>query len=171
MPKLRKTLGNVRSQTCGRLMQLMDTQSHTTLAVWAIWYAQNRYLPICVHACPELEQIAALCAVCAKEGKSAASCKQELRRAAALARACTGAETQAAARAVAVACATLQTPSNALGFLFYGAAAVAYSEGGLQLEQAEYDVLAAKELENAFRSLSACAIKGEPSPVKINWNC
>lgn len=171
MPKLRKTLGDIRSQTCRRLMQVMDTQSQATLAKWAIEYAQDRYLSICAQVCPELVQIVSVCAACAKEGKGAAHRKQELRKAAALARACTGAETQAAARAVAVACATLQTPSNALGFLFYGAAAVAYSEGGLQLGQAEYDAMAAEELENACRSLCDCAVEGEPSPVKINWNC
>lgn len=171
MPKLRKTLGDIRSHTCRRLMQVMDTQSHATLARWAIEYAQNRYLPICAQACPELVSVVSACAACAKEGKSAAYCKQELRKASALARECTGAQTQAAARAVAVACATLQTPSNALGFLFYGAAAVAYVEGGLRLSPPEYDALAAAELENACRSLLSCAVEGEPSPVKIDWNC
>ena len=78
---------------------------------------------------------------------------------------------QAAARAVTTACAVLSTPSNALGFTFYGAAAAAYSIAGEDASSAEYDQLGAAELQKLADSLKAAMIPDEPDPVKINWNC
>ena len=78
---------------------------------------------------------------------------------------------QAAARAVAVACATIQTPTNALGFVFYGAAAVVYEEVGLLENSQTYDDLASKEFEKILKSLQEVAIPNEEKPAKINWNC
>lgn len=171
MAKLRKTLGDIRSQTCRQLMDIIQTQSLRTLAVWAIGYAKEKYLPLCLEDCPELGRIISDCAACAEKGLPAVTVKQQLRAATAQARACTDPAVQAAARAVAVACAVLQTPTNALGFLFYGAAAVAYSEGGLCRSQQEYEEMADRELKSACASLCACAVRDEKNPVKINWNC
>lgn len=171
MPQLRKTLGDVHSQTCLQLMRLIETQSRETLAQWAIGYARERYLPICRDVCPELDSLSMDCLSCARQGMSAGHCKEQMRAAAALARACQGPAEQAAARAVSVACAVLQTPSNALGFLFYGAAAVAYAEGGLDRSRTEYDAMAAEELCRAYDSLCVCAVSHETNPAKIRWNC
>ncbi len=171
MSQLRKTLGDIHSETCSRLMRLIETQSKKTLARWAIDYAGEHYLPICRDACPELEPVAANCRAGAEAGKPAAQYKDQIRAAAALARGCYGPAEQAAARAVAVACAVAQTPSNALGFLFYGAAAVAYAQGGLDRSPAEYDAMAAEELCRAYDSLRACSVAEESKPVKIRWNC
>lgn len=64
---------------------------------------------------------------------------------------------QAAARALSTGCAAIQTPSNAFGFLLYGAAAVSYDELGLACERETYDAAAARELRRALASLqSAC---------------
>ena len=171
MTKLRKTLGDIRSETCRQLMDVIQTQSLRTLAVWAIGYAKEKYLPLCCEDCPELSRIVSDCAACAEKGLPAATVKQQLRTATTLARTCTDPVVQAAARAVAVACAVLQTPTNALGFLFYCAAAVAYSEGGLCRSRQEYEEMADKELKCACASLCACAVRDEKNPVKIDWNC
>ena len=41
MPKPRKMLGKADSPTCLAVMQLIETQSRTTLARWAIAYAEQ----------------------------------------------------------------------------------------------------------------------------------
>ncbi len=77
---------------------------------------------------------------------------------------------QAAARATATACAVIQTPTNALGYLFYGAAAAAYSKAGTE-DASRWDNLARAELEQALEELRAVSVPDEPNPAKINWNC
>ena len=76
-----------------------------------------------------------------------------------------------AARALSVACAVIQTPTNALGFSFYSAAASAYHQAGLTETAQTYDRLADAEFENILASLQAAAVPDEPNPVKIDWNC
>ena len=78
---------------------------------------------------------------------------------------------QAAARAVATACAAIQTPTNALGFLFYGAAASAYQTAGLTQNAECYDRMALNEFRKAFQSLQRVSLPDEPNPAKIKWNC
>ena len=78
---------------------------------------------------------------------------------------------QAAARAVATACASVQTPTSALGFLFYTAAAAAYNEKGLNADASTYDALAEREFQAALQSLRAAAVPDEPHPARLNWGC
>lgn len=96
--------------------------------------------------------------------------KPLLREASAAARDTEGAVEQAAARATATACAVIQTPTNALGYLFYGAAAAAYSKAGTE-DASRWDDLARAELEQALEELRAVSVPDEPNPAKINWNC
>ena len=53
MPKLRKMLGNVTDPVVQSLMGLIETQSRSTLAHWAVNCAAQRYLPIYESAYPE----------------------------------------------------------------------------------------------------------------------
>ena len=78
---------------------------------------------------------------------------------------------QAAARAVATACASTLTPTNSFGFLMYAAAAAAYSSLGTDKTQAEYDAFAQSEMEKALESLRKAAVANEPNPAKIDWHC
>ena len=78
---------------------------------------------------------------------------------------------QAAARAVSTACGTLTTPTNALGFAFYGAAAWAYHTAGTEAAREERDRLAQEELERILTSLRRAAVPDEADPVNVNWNC
>ncbi len=175
MAKLRKMLGDIRSAECLALMRLIETQSKTTLANWAVAYACGHYLPIFQRAFPDDRRLEAMTEACRdylSGGRKLAEVKPLLRDGAQAARELEGfpAE-QAAARAVAAACAAVQTPANALGFLFYGAAASAYSEAGLSQPPETYDLLAGRELGRALESLRDAAVPGEPNPVHINWNC
>ena len=78
---------------------------------------------------------------------------------------------QAAARAVSTACASVHTPTSALGCLCYGAAAAAYSQAGLEQGAEVYDQIASKELEKAVDSLKQVCVPDELHPVKVKWNC
>ena len=175
MAKLRKMLGDIQSPQCVALMRLIETQSVETLADWAVGYAQQHYLPIYAQACPgdrRLEGILTGCQNHLRTGGKLAQVKPLLKEAAQIGRESEESPVaQAAARAIATACSTLQSPTGALGFLFYGAAATAYSQAGLEQNTAAYNQLAAQELDRALASLEQAAIPGEANPAKINWNC
>lgn len=53
----------------------------------------------------------------------------------------------------------IQTPTNALGYLFYGAAAAAYSKAGTE-DASRWDDLAQAELEQALEELRAVSVPG-----------
>lgn len=175
MAKLRKMLGKIDSPECMAMMRQIETQSKKTLAVWALLYAKNRYLPICKEQTSVGTRMAEMIQYCEDclEGKIAQKeCKVFLKEAAQLARdAVENPAGQAAARAIAVACAVMQTPTNSLGFLFYGAAAVAYSQAGISAECQIYNEIATQEFIEALESLKKLSVKDEQNPVKINWNC
>ena len=173
MAKLRKMLGNIYADECTALMRLIESQSKETLMKWAIAYAKENYLPIyeqCTQRLDMREIIETCEKYCAGECTLKA-CKETLRQAKEIAKGTNGEIAQASARAISTACATILTPTNAFGFLLYGAATRAYSEVGL-LEHAEvYDTLASKELWNAYHALEKVAIKDEKNPVNCNWGC
>lgn len=175
MAKLRRMLGSIDSKECVSLMRLIETQSKKTLAVWAISYAKENFLPIYQAERPgDLRLQNALGVtlayingeIQAKEAALAHKSAGETAREAA-----GSPVAQAAARAVATACATYKTPTNALGFLFYGAAAAAYSKAGLEAGQEEYDALATASLKKALDALREAAVADEAEPVQIDWHC
>lgn len=65
---------------------------------------------------------------------------------------------------------TLTTPTNALGFLFYAAAAVVYDRG-LDLPESEIEELTRQLWQDAHALLSAQSVRNEPCPAKIQWHC
>lgn len=170
MPKPRKMLGKADSPSCLAMMRLIETQSRPTLARWAIGYATERCLPLYEAARPGETALRQLSAACAA-GPDAKAVKPQIREAAALARTETDPIAQAAAKAIATACAVWQTPTNALGFLFYAAAAIVYAREGLAHPAAYYDAPAEAVWQEALASLQAAAIPNEPNPVQVNWNC
>lgn len=78
---------------------------------------------------------------------------------------------EAAARAIVTACGTWQTPTNALGFCFYGAAAMAYHQAGTAETKETYDMLATKELEQILASLKQVKTAPDEQATKLQWNC
>lgn len=169
MAKLRKMLGKIDGPEVVAMMRLIETQSGKTLAAFAASFAETRYLPVCRD-----DRLAAAVTACGEYlagDRSLKELKPFLKAAALAAREETDPVIQAASRAVAVACAVAQTPTNALGFLFYGAAATAYHTLGLDKTQAEYEDAAAAEFTLAYGALEAIAVPQEPSPAKINWGC
>lgn len=175
MAKLRRMLGDINSPECIGLMRLIETQSKQVLAAWAVSYAKDNYLGILEEECPgsgAVKEAVAACEEYLSGNKKLSEIKPAVKAAVQTAREISNNPVgQAAARAVSTACGTVQTPTNALGFLFYGAAAAAYSEAGLEEKPEVYEKLASEELKRALVSLKAAAVPDEPNPVKINWNC
>ena len=175
MPKLRKMLGDINSLSCRRLMDLISTQSHRNLSGWAIQRAQRRYLPIYKKLHPEdtrLDRCVEECMGFSEGTIKAAKLRAILKESADAAKqAVSDPISEAAARAVAVACASVRTPTNTLGFLFYGAAAVAYDSIGTEQSRLGYEKLAEVELNDAYDELKSIAVENEPNPADIDWNC
>ena len=174
MPKLRKMLGRADMPVCLALMRLLDTQSRRTVAGWAIRITSEVCLPVYEAHSPEGPDLRADvqdCARCAAEGGRPAAVKPQLRALAQIARAEKDPVAQAAARAIATACAVLQTPTGALGCLFYAAAAETYHTLGTSQPAAVYDQAAEKFFERALADLQDHAVPDEPDPIRVNWNC
>lgn len=171
---LRKMLGSADHPTVVQLMRLIETQSKPTLTRFAAAYVAAHYLPILSRLQPEEARLrAAVEAVRAHlDGAPLTVVKAAVKdaRAAAQGRAADPVS-QAAARAVATACAVAVTPTNALGFAFYGAAAFAYHRAGLTASPEVYDALADEELSRILTALQAASVPDEPHPVKVDWGC
>lgn len=169
MPRLRKMLGSAQHPAVIALMAQINTQSLDTIARWALQEATAHYLPLC----PRHEGLvlAVSAAQACISGAPKAALSAPLKEAAALVRGWTTPVEQAAARAVVTACGVWRTPSNSLGYVFYGAAAFAYSQAGVDAAPAVHDALADQELHRLLAALESISVAHEAHPVKINWNC
>lgn len=175
MAKLRKMLGKIDDLCIISLMRLIETQSKKTLANWAIDYAENNFLSIYEKAYADDFRLRSLL-VASKEylngAKNLNDVKPLIKEANVIAKSSEeNPAAQAACRAIATACGTINTPTNSLGFTFYGAAAIVYDKYGLSEASKVYDELATKELEKMLAALKVVAIPNEENSVKVNWNC
>lgn len=170
MAKLRKTLGSPTEPAVVALMEGMEGKSKEALTTWAMAYVTEKYLPLVaeVPLFSELLEKTKDCmtgnlplkdwkALLAEARKASAAEKEPVR--------------EAAARAIVTACGTWQTPTNALGFCFYGAAAMAYHQAGTAETKETYDMLATKELEQILASLKQVKTAPEEQAAKLQWNC
>ena len=174
MAKLRKMLGKADDAEIVTLMRQIETQSKTTLACWAADCAKNWYLPIAQAADPTelcLSHLLDTVQACLEGKATQKQLKEQLREGRGLAQRMTEPAAQAAARAIVTACGVLQTPTNALGFCFYGAAAAAYHELGLERSAADYDSRAQVEFERLSQALEQVMVPDEADPVQVDWNC
>lgn len=171
MAKLRKMLGSVEDPAIRELMGLIETQSRITLTRWAVAYTAERYLPLTDRADGRLPAAVEAVRANLRGELTLKEAKVLLAEARKAAQEETDPVRQAAARAVSTACGVLTTPTNALGFAFYGAAAWAYHTAGTEAAREEHDRLAQGELERILTSLREAAVPDEADPVKVNWNC
>ena len=169
MPKLRRMLGDARHPMVLSLMRLMETQSHQTLVRWAVDSVRERYLPLTED--PRLHAAVTAAGGWADGMLSLQAAQPALREARQAAQEETEPVRQAAARAIATACAAIQTPTSALGFVFYGAAAAAYHQAGLNASKEVYDTLADAELAALLFALQEAAVADEPCPALLDWGC
>lgn len=173
MAKPRKMLGSIESPTVKTLMALIETQSKETLARWAAAEAvSDLSLVEDAETHAVLSQTLTAAESCARGETTLKALKPLLREATAAARNMEESPVStAAARAIATASAVMQTPTGALGWLFYHAAAQAYHTLGMSVEREALDEAAEKLMQEALASLQACAVAEEPHPVKVNWGC
>lgn len=175
MAKARKMLGKADSTYIISLMNLIETQSKSTIIKWCNDYAREHMLPIYEKEYPEDQRlINALNIVdqwLAGEVKLAET-KKIIREAQVAAREAEGnIAAQAAARAIGATTATINTITSSLGLAFYGSAAIAYSTVGTNEKEEVYDKIAAIECEKMEEALRKVSIKNETNLAKINWNC
>lgn len=175
MAKLRKMLGKADSPYILSLMRLIETQSKETLIRWSLTYAEKNFLPIYEEEHPEdsRPKEALESAKLWAEGtiklplakKYILACHEAAREAE------PNPIAQAAARAIGQAASTIHAPTHSLGLAFYGAAAMAYKELGLNESAENYDKFAAQECRRMEAALKAIAVPNEPNPAKLNWQC
>lgn len=175
MAKLRKMLGSAESPYIVSLMRLIETQSKATIATWCIEYAKETILPIYERAYPQdTRPRNALDA--AREWMQGRvklpTVKKLVLEAHAAAREAEGnPAAQAAARAIGQTAAVVHVPTHSLGLAFYGAAAIAYANHGLEETVGAYDAIAAEECAKMEAALRTIAVQDEPNPARINWRC
>jgi len=74
-----------------------------------------------------------------------------------------------AARAAAHAALTIHVCAHCLGIVFYGTAALAYTQAGLDATPEVYDEIASKECKRMEDALRSIAVENESDPAKIDW--
>lgn len=170
MAKLRKTLGSPTEPAVLSLMEGMEGKSKEALTTWAMAYVTEKYLPLVaeVPLFSELLEKTKDCMVSSLPLKEWKGLLSEARKASAAEK---EPVREAAARAIVTACGTWQTPTNALGFCFYGAAAMAYHQAGTAETKETYDMLATKELEQILATLRQVKTAPEEQAAKLQWNC
>ena len=177
MPKkLRKTLGDVNSPSCVALRDLIDTQSKDTIRKWCLSYAEERVLPLFEKHCPgdKRPRNAVKAANEYVDGKVKFPVVKDviLNECHAAARELDGNPiAQAAARAVGQGSAVVHTLTHSLGLFFYAVAAVAYDRVGFDAPAEVYDEIAEEVCLDYTQALRAIAVKDEPNPAKLKWNC
>jgi len=176
MKKLRKMLGKADSDYIIELMNLIDTQSKETISMWCMDYAESVILPIYMKHCPNddrpqmaldasrdwfkgLKKLPEVKNIILNECHAAARELEDNPIA------------QAAARAIGQATACFHTPTHSLGLAFYGSAAIAYEEVGLEADDETYDNIARREVKKMTEALRKVAIEDEPNKVKLKWYC
>lgn len=167
-------LGDVNGETAVSLMRTIETQSKITLLKWSVEYAKDRYLPLLesdFKIMSLIEDTLKKTVDYIDEKVTLNEVKNSIRELRKSISSIKEPVSQAAAKAIVTACGVITAPANSLGFIFYGAAAYAYSRTGIKESVEIYDALAEEEMKNALESLRAASVKDEENPVKINWNC
>lgn len=173
MAKLRKMMGELDDPAIIELMALIQTQSKETLSKWTYEYVKENYLPLYLEITNDdtLVDVMRVCAQYLAKEIKISEVKLAIKEARSIAQKCQMPVAQAFARAISTAMATITTPTNALGFCFYGACGMAYFQVGINQDKSTYDQLASQELAHILESLKKVAISNEAHPVNIKWNC
>ena len=174
MQKLRRTLGSFELPQIQSLARLAETQSKRTLCFWSIAYAEKHLLPVFERAFPDdpRPREALSNARGWLEGRIRFADAKETNNGAH--NAATAAEghhaAQAAARAIAHASLTIHVSAHCMGIAFYGAAALAYDQLGLDATQEEYLIVAKQAWRDMEAELRKIAVDDEQNPAKLNWD-
>lgn len=174
MSKLRKMLGDINDDTIIELMKVIEIQNADVLALWALDYVDVNVLPIYEKSRDDLSlrNLMIRTREYLANEKTEKEIKAIIKDAKRLVK-----EVEddvialACVRAVLTACAVKYTPTNALGYTFYCAAAIVYNKVGLSETREVYDTLVKIEFSKLLDALYKVAVTNEKNPVKVNWNC
>lgn len=175
MPKARKMLNDWDAPYIQALGKLIETQSKSTLAHWAVDYVECVILPLWSKYYPDdLRPQNALNS--AREWLSGAvklpQAKKVILECHAAAREADGnSVAQAAARAIGQCASTIHSARHCIGLALYGAIAVAYDKLGTSATWEQLEQCAADECGHMLEALRKVAVNNEPNPAKINWKC
>ena len=175
MPAPRKMLSDWQAPYIQALVRLVETQSKTTLAQWAVDYAERIVLPVWHRYYPNDRRPHQ--ALNAGRDWLSGAIKLPTARTAILA--CHAAArdaganpaAQAAARAIGQSASTIHAARHCIGLALYGALAVAYDTLGTEVSWECLEQCAAVECGRMLDALRAVAVDGEPNPARIRWNC
>ncbi len=175
MVRTRKMLSDWNAPYIQSLAKVMETQSKTTLAHWAVEYAQRVILPLWDrHAADDLRPQRALCAARAwlAGAMKLPQVKPDILACHAAAREAEGnPAAQAAARAIGQSASTIHSARHSMGLALYGALAVAYDRLGPNAPWEELEQCAAEECGRMEAALYEVAVEHEPNPAGISWKC
>lgn len=175
MPKARKMLSDWDAPYIQSLVMLIETQSKSTLAHWAVDYAELVILPLWSKYYPnDLRPQNAMNAV--REWLSGAVKLPQAKKAilechAAAREAYMNPAAQAAARAIGQSSSTIHSARHCIGLALYGAIAVSYDTLGTNATWEQLEQYAALECGRMLDALRAVAVENEPNPAKIDWKC
>jgi hypothetical protein len=157
------------------LLRLIETQSKSTLAHWAIDYAEGVILPLWSKDYPD--DLRPQDALNAARAWLSGSIKLPQAKAAILKCHAAAREAeanhaaQAAARTVGQCASTIHSARHCIGLAFYGALAVAYDTLGTQAPWKQLEQCAADECGHMLEALRVLSIENETNPAKIDWKC
>jgi len=171
MPKIHKALSDWDAPYMQPLVQLAEKQSKTTLARWAIDYAEQVMLPLWnKHDPDDRRPQAALNA--AREWLSGTVKLPQAKKLILLCHAAAreaevNPVAQAAARAIGQSASTIHSARHCMGLVFYGALAIAYDRLGTNASWDDLEQCAADECGRMLDALRVIAVENEPEPAKI----
>jgi len=163
MPEVRKMLSDLNAPYIRPLVKLIETQSKSTLAHWAVDYAGQFILPLWnKHYPDDLRPQNALNA--AREWLSVAIKLPEAKAAilgchAAAREAEANPVAQAAARAIGQCASTIHSARHCIGLALYGAIAVAYDTLGTSAPWEQLEQCAVEECRRMFKALHTVSEK------------
>lgn len=175
MPKARKMLSDWDAPYIQSLVKLIETQSKSTLANWAVDYSGRVLLPLWGKYYPDDPRPQNAL----KAAREWLSGRIKLPEAKGRILQCHAAAREAennpvartAARAIGQSASTVHSARHCIGLALYGALAVAYDALGTDAPREQLERLVAEECERMLDALREVSIENEPNPAKIDWKC
>lgn len=173
MSKARRMLTDWDAPYIRSLVKLIETQSKSTLANWAVDYSERVLLPLWGKHYPD-DPRPQNALKAAREWLSGKIKLQEARKAilqchAAAREAENNHVARSAARAIGQSASTVHSARHCIGLALYGALAVACNALGVDAPRERLERRAAEECERMLDALREVSIENETNPAKIDW--
>lgn len=173
MAKYRKMLSDWYAPYMQALVKLIETQSKTTLANWALDYSEKVLLPIWDKSFPKDNRPQSAIAA-AREWLSG---KVKLTQAKPVILGCHDAArdaennpaAQAAARAIGQSASTIHSARHCIGLPLYGALAAAYDALGKDAKWEDLERFAGEECVRMYGALKAISVENELNPATLSF--